>query len=141
MTEEETGFTVVDRRRAARPESESVAPTPETSATEEAPAPPPQTDSPAQSFPDDTLPRLTIRDRLLMSIDILQQGAWIAMGLIPDPATGQKEPPDMAAARTAIDCVTFIAKQVEGTLDNETRMQLRGLLNDLQLYYVKLSQR
>lgn len=140
MTEEESGFTVVDRRRAARPESESAASTPETSASTEAPAPP-QTDSPALSLPDDALPRLTVRDRMLMSIDILQQGAWIAMGLIPDPATGQKEPPDMAAARTAIDCVVFLAKQVEGTLDDETRRHLRGLLNDLQMYFVKLNQR
>lgn len=140
MTEEEAGFTVVDRRRAARPDSESAASTPETSASTEAPAPP-QTDSPTQSFPDEALPRLTIRDRMLMSIDILQQGAWIAMGLIPDPATGQKEPPDMAAARNAIDCVTFIAKQVEGSLDEGTRRQLKGLLSDLQTYYVRLNQR
>lgn len=140
MTEEEIGFTVVDRRRAARPDSESAASTPETSASTEAPAPP-QTDSPAPAFPDDALPRLTIRDRLLMSIDILQQGAWISLGLIPDPATGQKEPPDMAAARTAIDCVMFLAKQVEGSLDEGTRRQLKGLLSDLQTYYFKLNQR
>lgn len=168
MTEEEqSGFTVVDKRRVATeagsPESSPQASEQDTSAQtaarspESAPAgtPDPTPTSPtteahtyagspdespdSEGFPHE-LPRLTVRDRLFMCIDVLQQGAWISMGLVADPATGQIEK-DMAGAKTAIDCVAFLVEKVEGDLDESIRRELRRIVSDLRINFVQQSSR
>jgi len=129
MTEEEkSNFTVVDKRRV-KEDADAVA-------TESQPTSPPPPEEEPTTQSSQHLPRLTMRDRLLMCIDILHQGAWISMGLIADPATGQIEK-DMAAAKTAIDSVEFLASKVEGELDEETRREIRRLISDLQVNFVQ----
>ena len=93
---------------------------------------------PAHSGPEAKLPSLSIRDRLLMSIDILHQGSWIAMGLIADPATGEIKR-DLEQARIAIDCVGYLAAKVEPDLDDHTRRELKNLVSDLQINFVQQS--
>src|SRR5689334_10534635 len=98
--EEKEGFTFVDKRRTAEPPLESTQ-------SPDSGSPNPTTDSQddlqSASEPMDfggshdasgmpNLPKLDVRDRLLMCIDILNQGAWISLGLLSDPATGQVEP-------------------------------------------------
>jgi hypothetical protein len=146
--EEQSGFTFVDKRRVPQdqpdsPNSMTSRPEPEQAAasrSEES-----SVDSPAESAggPADHLgamPRLNVRDRLLMCIDILNQGAWIALGLISDPTTGQVEK-DLDQAKAAIDSVAYLASQVEQELDEETRRELRNLVRDLQLNFVEQSSR
>lgn len=86
------------------------------------------------------LPHLGMRERLLMCIDLLNQGAWISLGLLSDPATGKIEP-NFDQAKTAIDSVAFLVGKVEGDLDEATRRDLRTLVRDLQVNYVQQSSR
>lgn len=135
--EEQEGFTFVDKRRV-----NADAETPTAQQTE------PEADDPASPSPEADasaaaghgLPSLSVRDRLLMSIDILHQGAWIALGLIADPATGQVQQ-ELGQAKAAIDSVAFLAGQVEHDLDDETRRELKNLVSDLQLNYVQQKSR
>jgi hypothetical protein len=157
--EEESGFTVIDKRRVSSDSQDSQgsqssdagaqatsAPSEEAAgtamATEEAAAwndedtPPSTTDADEDEHALGAMPRLSVRDRLLMCIDILNQGAWISLGLVSDPATGQVER-DIVRAKTAIDSVAFLAEKVEGDLDEQTRRDLKNLVRDLQLNYVQ----
>src|SRR4051794_4493955 len=97
--EDESGFTFVDKRRVPQDQPDSPISTTSNSepaqATAQLPddadlgAPPEGAGGPADHL--GAMPRLNVRDRLLMCIDILNQGAWISLGLISDPATGKVE--------------------------------------------------
>ena len=154
---EESGFTFVDKRRVSQdPAKPSDSPDFTTSRTEPTQSTTAQeTDearpavqsaesggSEAANAADHlgAMPRLNVRDRLLMCIDILNQGAWISLGLISDPTTGNIEK-DLDQAKTAIDSVAFLAERVEPELDDETCRELRNLVRDLQLNYVQQSSR
>lgn len=82
----------------------------------------------------------SVQDRILMCIEILHQGAWIAMGLIANPVTGKIER-DLAQARMAIDSVAFLAEKVEGDLDEATRREIKRVVSDLQMNFVRQMQR
>lgn len=158
--EEQSGFTFTDKRRVSQePAEPSDSPSSTTSGTEPAQSssaqetdvtrPAAQSSQPAESGEFDAanttdhlgaMPRLNVRDRLLMCIDILNQGSWISLGLISDPATGSIER-DLGQAKTAIDCVAFLSEKIEPELDDETRRELRNLVRDLQLNYVQQSSR
>lgn len=133
--EEDTSYTFVDKRRASREDNSeaSDAPQPD-SVTEQSDSAAADTAS-ADASPVE-LPRLTARDRLLMCIDILHQGAWISMGLVADPAIGEIAK-NMTDARTAIDCVEFLAGKVLGDLDESTQRELKNLLTDLRINFVQ----
>ena len=137
--EEQEGFTFVDKRHA--PVSEENAPAPSDDYSGPAGSAGAEREAEDESFgPTGPLHRLTVRDRFLMCIDILHQGAWIGMGLVPDPATGQIEK-DLAGARAAIDAVAFLAEHVENQIDEATRRELRDIVNDLRLNYVRQANR
>lgn len=134
-TEEEAGFTFVDKRRVkadATPEEAS------SQSASEAKRESTPTDT---SAPQDTPMRPpSVQDRILMCIEILHQGAWIAMGLIANPVTGKIER-DLAQARMAIDSVAFLAEKVEGDLDEATRREIKRVVSDLQMNFVRQMQR
>jgi len=132
--DEESGFTVVDKRHV---DAEGENPPPE-AASPAPPEPPPAPMADQDEGPesDEALPHLTVQDRLLMSIDILRQGAWIAMGLIADPNTGTVER-DLDEAKIAIDSVAFLVKEIEPKLDAEMRRELKRWVSDLQVNYVR----
>ncbi len=135
--EEESGFSVVDKRRVdpEAPAAEN-APEPE---THEAPDASPQPESDRHPNPAE-LPALSMRDRLLMCVDILHQGAWVALGLVADPATGKIEK-DLDQAKAGIDCVAFLAARVENELDESTRRELKRVVSDLQVNFVRQAQK
>ena len=139
--EEQSGFTFVDKRGVTQDPTDS--PTSTTSGPEPAKG---TTTLEANNARDaagaehGAIPRLNVRDRLLMCIDILNQGAWISLGLISDPSTGQIEA-DLAQAKAAIDSVAFLAERVDSELDDQTRRELRNLVRDLQLNFVQQSSR
>lgn len=132
MTDEESsGFTVVDKRRVNEGASEVPS---EVQAT----SPPAGPDAEVSAHDEDAqpeLPHLPIPVRLLMCIDILQQGAWIAMGLVSDPATGAIER-DLKMAKIAIDSVAYLSEQIQGELDEQTRREVKSRVSDLQMNYV-----
>jgi hypothetical protein len=74
-----------------------------------------------------------------MSIDILHQGAWMAMGLVADPSTGEIER-NLEDAKIAIDAVAYLASQVEPNLDEPTRRELKRVVSDLQVNFVRQKQ-
>lgn len=132
MPEDEDSFTFVDRRQSAgegRPAPDD--PQAASAAEDDDSAPYPDGDMGGAA-----MHHLTGRDRLLMSIDILQQGAWISLGLRPDPIT-RNVAPDLREAKELIDCVNYLAERAVSKLDAETQRDLRTLLRDLQLNYVQ----
>ena len=143
-SEDEPGgsFTVRDRRRFLSEEASSDAP------EAEAAAPTPvQTAPPEETFEDEddlgipgdgSLP--DIYTVLAMFLGELRSLAWLRMGLVANPGTGQIER-DMAQAKIAIDTVAFLAQQLEPTVAAEERLPLRALVSDLQINYVEQSKR
>ncbi len=144
--EEQSGFTFVDKRSVTQDPTDS--PTSKTSGLEptqgttqeleDMPQDADYADEPLSEAGHDAIPRLNVRDRLLMCIDILNQGAWISLGLISDPSTGKIEA-DLSQAKVAIDSVAFLTDRVESELDDETRRELRSLVRDLHLNFVRQS--
>jgi hypothetical protein len=128
MSEEEAGFTFVDKRRAkaeAPAAAEAVeavlepdTETAEANGTSEAPS---------------------IYDLIGYCISLLSSQAWQKLGLLANPQTGEAKP-DLLEAKIAIDTVGDLAVRLEAApesaISTEMRRDLRTLLNDLRLNYV-----
>lgn len=147
--EEETsngGFTFRDRRRTApaAEEASSISPPPPTQqaasffgADENA-----LTDEEAASLLADggemgeagELP--DVYAVLALFLGELRNLAWLRMGLVANPGTGQIER-DMDQAKVAIDTVAFLAQQLEPTVAPQERLPLRALVSDLQINFVE----
>ncbi len=128
--EEQEGFNVVDKRRV----NAEAAGQP---AEEEIDAPPPP--EPEQEARMEGLPQLKVRDRLLMCFDILYQGAWISLGMVADPSTGKVEQ-NLDEAKVAIDSAAFLVGKLEGLVDEPTQREIRRVVSDLQVNFVRLKQ-
>lgn len=125
----EEGFSFEDKRRTAQPEPSPIDP---------------------EELTDDDIepgigadgqgghPRLNARDRLLMCIDILGQGAWISLGLHTDPVTQQVEK-NLAEARAQIDAVAALAQAVDSMVEPDLQRELRRLVGDLRANWVNQS--
>jgi len=125
--EENEGFSVVDKRKTsqeAEPEVEE--------APDESDAPP----SMEQDAPQHGMPKLGLSERLLMSIDILHQQAWISMGLVADPSTGEIDR-DLDQARIAIDSAAFLAGKLEGYVPADTLREVKRVVSDMQVNFVR----
>lgn len=154
--EEETssgGFTFRDRRRSA-PAAEEAAPT----------APPPTPPQQQQAAPRFAVDENALSDEeaaslladggemgeaselpdvyavLALFLGELRNLAWLRMGLIANPGTGQIER-DMDQAKVAIDTVAFLAQQLEPTVAPQERLPLRALVSDLQINFVEQTKR
>ena len=142
--EPEEGFTVRDRRRVTGEPTAAATP---------APTPP----APEIITPDDDetgdedgyfggeeggeggeLP--DVYSVLALFLGELRNMAWLRMGLVANPATGQIER-DMGQAQVAIDTVAFLAKQLEGVVAPEERVPLKALVSDLQVNFVEQTKR
>ena len=142
------GFTVRDRRRVnteaadAPPAADAAAETGTTAAPEEAPPSERETEpagtGDAGDTEDGSLP--DVYSVLAMFLAELRALAWMRMGLISNPATGQFEK-DMAQAKVAIDTAAFLAKQLEPTVPAEERLPLRAIVSDLQINFVEQSKK
>ncbi len=149
MAEEETGFTFVDKRRAA-PEAPVAAQVPVVDAPQSAEA---QQETAVQEsdFGQDGLggddpgadpgPPSTY-DLIGYCLNLMAQQAWQKLGLLADPQTGEAKP-DLAEAKVAIDTVGDLAGRLETAPETiipaDFRRDLRTLLNDLRLNYVSQS--
>ncbi len=166
--EPEEGFTIRDRRRftgdsgsAPTPSSTSAA-SPTASTTHSDSAAEPSVPSPASSLlmteemspaeseldeemgdlmgEEDESALPDVYSVLFLFLGELRNLAWLRMGLVANPATGQIER-DMAQARVAIDTVDFLAKQLDGVVAPEERLPLKSLVSDLQINFVEQSKR
>ena len=145
MSEEESGFNVVDKRKVKESEEREEREEGEEVAADGAPRSSDSSDASHSSDSQEStgpgkLPHLSVMDRMLMCIDILHQGAWVALGLVADPATGQVEK-DLESARAAIDGVAFLVEKIEPSLDENTRREVKRVVSDLQINFVRQSQK
>lgn len=72
-------------------------------------------------------------------ISLLAEQAWILMGLRLGP--GQKElVKDIPQAKAAIDTIVFLSDKLHPHQSDPDRAAIRGLVSDLQINFVRLSQ-
>lgn len=89
-------------------------------------------DNPAEAIPSPT------------SVDFptfifsLATGAFINMGLAPDPSTGKAEV-NLALAQQNIDILILLKEKTKGNLSSEEMQMLEALLSEAQLKYVEVS--
>lgn len=128
MSEEETGFTFVDKRGVpADTLDQTKAIQPEAQVTESVVEVPEAQHSPGTY------------DLVGYCLNLMASQAWQKLGLLADPQTGEAKP-DLVEAKLAIDVVGDLAAHLESASDTQVpsdmRRELRVLLNDLRLNYV-----
>jgi hypothetical protein len=69
----------------------------------------------------------------------LGSSAFVHMGLIPDPETGQSRAPNLAIARQTIDMIELLEEKTRGNLTADESTLLRNLLTDLRMRFVEAS--
>jgi len=145
--EAEETFTVRDRRRFyTEDDTESAAtaetaPTPVVSGEVEYVDEDEEDDSEMEGSDGyDTAALPDVYSVLALFLGELRNLAWMRMGLIANPGTGQIER-DLAQAKVAIDTVGFLASQLEPVVAPEERLPLKALVSDLQVNFVEQSKR
>ena len=128
MTEEETGFVIKDRRsfdeqgelKKDVPEKKTAEREPEKKAPREA----------AHETPP--LPEVNFSSLILS----LSSTAFLHLGEIPDPGTGEKKK-DLALAKHVIDTIGMLKEKTEGNLSKEEKQLIENILTDLRIRFVK----
>ncbi|HEY3397045.1 MAG TPA: DUF1844 domain-containing protein [Armatimonadota bacterium] len=83
-----------------------------------------------------SLADLSVYDMLRFTVGMLNQAAWVHLGLVVAP--GSTEPkPDLPQARVAIDTLEALAKQLQPDANEEEKRELTNLLDTLRLNYVR----
>jgi len=70
----------------------------------------------------------------------LATGAFIHLGLAPDPMTGKTEK-NLELARQNIDILRMMKDKTKGNLSNDEGQMLESLLSEAQLRFVEISKR
>ncbi len=70
----------------------------------------------------------------------LRNLAWLRMGLVANPGTGEIER-DLPQAKIAIDTVGFLATQLEAVVAPDERLPLKAMVSDLQVNFLEQSKR
>lgn len=149
--EPEESFTVHDRRRfltedAEEAERPAAAPAPASSSAAApffSPDAADEMQEPEGLGPDDYAGTGELPDVysvLALFLGELRNLAWLRMGLVANPGTGQIER-DMNQAKVAIDTVAFLASQLEPVVAPEERLPLKALVSDLQVNFVEQGKR
>ena len=132
-SEEDKGYEVVDKKDGevhTEPEAD------EAQAREE--APPEAEQEAAEEGPK--LPPVDVYSLLKSFIGILGAHAWQWLGLVKNPITGEMEK-DLAQAKVAIDTISVLVSQLEGKLDESEQRDLKSLISDLQINFVRQQSR
>lgn len=69
-------------------------------------------------------------------VERLGELAWMHMGLVANPATGSIEK-DLTRAKLAIDCAQALTDRVIPHIAEEERRELRNLVSNLQINFVR----
>ena len=138
MSEEEKGYRIVDKRhQAGSPDGESQD---EPEVTEPS-AEEPSAEKEAASAQSETQEAQAVADVYGIAkwvIGIMAASAWQYMGLQVNPASGKVEK-DLVQAHIAIDTVVFLADKISPHIDEANRREIRSLVNDLQVNFVRQS--
>jgi hypothetical protein len=141
---EERGFEVVDKRGGR----EAAA----TETSEEAPESPPASASPdavGEAVPEaeegidwealrgfNPLAGITAPGILEMSFRLLAERAWIDMGMVTDPGTGEIKT-QLDQAKLAIDVLGDLARHIEPLAAPDERREVQTTLTNLRLNFVR----
>ncbi len=132
MTDEEKGYEIIDKR-GVKPED----PGTEAEAPQEG-TPPQAGEEPSLDDIAAGLPPVDVYTLLKSFIGMLGAQAWQCMGLVKNPSTGNVEK-DMAQAKAAIDAIAALAGQLEGRISDREAEELRGMISDLRINFVRQS--
>jgi hypothetical protein len=127
MSEEEKGFVIKDRRSfdaQGELKEEDVKETVRKEAAE--------SESPEKTSASPPLPEVNFSSLILS----LSSTAFLHLGEIPDPTTGEKTK-DLALAKHVIDTIGMLKEKTEGNLTKEEKQLIDNILTDLRLRYVK----
>jgi len=132
MTEpEDKGYTVEDRRYLHKSEEEK-AKIREEEAAGQAGAATPEEPEPPPSSQDLPQPEITFTSFLIS----LSSSAFIHLGDIPDPATGEVKK-DLPLAKQTIDLLGLLREKTSNNLLEEEEKLFDYLLYDLRMRYLK----
>ena len=142
--EEQRGFEVVDKRgQRAEPAAE---PTPEAAINGAVPI----HDLADEAEDEDEdyavggegvtgeMPGLAVADILRMSAGMLNEKAWIHLGLVADPLSGRIDR-NLPEARRAIDALVDIGKHLTPVADEGEKRELQVMISNLRLNFVQQS--
>ena len=133
MTEpEDKGYKVEDRRFLHKSEEEKAKIKEEEAARQTAAA---AQETKAEAPKDVPQPEITFTSFLIS----LGSSAFIHLGDIPDPATGEIKK-DVPLAKQTIDILGMLEEKTVGNLTDEEKNLLANMLHDLRLMYVKLKE-
>jgi len=158
--EEQSGFHVIDKRRVGRESAAPAGGEASAGATQAAPGERPSSvvadgadDAEAGSSPSDVADQdlgadeeetdaeagpTSAVDLAQMCLGMMNEVAWVKMGLVPDPMTGALGA-DLAQARLAIDCADDLVHRLEAHVDPKTRRDLEVLIQNLKINFVRKS--
>jgi hypothetical protein len=138
MSEEKKDFVVKDRRIFSedRPEQEDDSkqevPKEASAKAPEDKAQSDQTDSKQDREEDIQFPEINFPTFIFS----LNSSALVHLGVIEDPATGQKSK-NLAMAKQTIDILGMIEEKTQGNLSNDEASMLKHILYELRMIYVK----
>ena len=158
---EDSGFQVVDKRRVGKKASadeDAAAPPPEpkpdragdgghgsaepsadsqlgTQTVGPEPQEPEESEHDEDEGEGEALPTSVV-DLAQMCVGMMNEVAWVKMGLVPDPMTGALGA-DLAQARLAIDCAADVVHRLEGHLDPKTHRDLQVVVQNLKMNFVR----
>jgi hypothetical protein len=76
------------------------------------------------------------RDRFLLLVEEYRLAAWIGLGKLKDPASGETRR-NLDLARHAIDTLGMLEQKTKGNLEVDEEKFLRQALTDLRLNFVE----
>jgi hypothetical protein len=100
------------------------------------PNPPPHGRGPEEEAQPETPADLDIYDTLRFMIGLLNQAAWMHLGLVVAPGASEART-DLVQARVAIDSLEALAGQLRPDSDPDERRELESVLANLRINYVK----
>jgi len=69
----------------------------------------------------------------------LASSAAVHFGDLGDPVTGEKQPPNLIAARHSIDLLSILEEKTKGNLTDEEQQVLKQVLVELRMRFVELA--
>jgi len=129
MAEEDKGFVIKDRRSF---NDQGELKKDDSASTEEKVKREPEKRPPKAETASPPLPEVNFSSLILS----LSSTAFLHLGEIPDPSTGQKTK-DLALAKHVIDTIGMLKEKTEGNLTKEEKPLIENILTELRLRYVK----
>jgi hypothetical protein len=130
MSKEDKGFKVKDHRAFSQDKQADDGKEEEKKQTDEPQAK--AADESAESGEQFQLPQINFSTFIFS----LNASAMVHLGIMDDPASGQKNK-NLAMAKQTIDILSMLEEKTAGNLSSDEDKMLKGILYDLKINYVK----